>query len=393
MKTKLFTKQAKRPRIAIIGHGGTIGMEEVLSSDSSFVRIPAKSAEELLMYTSNQTKQSALFKLIQFENEDSTNLNPYHWKKLARKIKSLQSQGKTDAVIVTHGTDTMAHHAGAIALAFVRNLRIPVIFTGAQKPIGQAGSDALNNLEESILTACSAVRKNLCEVMIVFNHKIFLAVRTIKRNESRFDAFDSPAFPTLGDFNGNGLIWSSIAPHMSSGINKRKRIKQHSILPEFSFKIVTVELSPGLDADFLRAIVATGKCKGLILKSFGAGNVPNRDYSYISEKTNLIPFIKEATTRFKIPVIVTTQYTEGNTYIDKYEPGKAALGAGAIAIEDMTHVMAQVKLMWLVAQPKYQTLEAIRAGMLKNFVGEISGIRTKNKPNIASRLPLYSLNN
>jgi len=39
----------------------------------------------------------------------------------------------------------------------------------------------------------------------------------------------------------------------------------------------------------------------------------------------------------------------------------------------MTHVMAQVKLMWLLAQPEYnKSLVDLKRGMLTNFVGEVS---------------------
>ncbi|MFA5136416.1 MAG: asparaginase [Patescibacteria group bacterium] len=363
-------RDKKQIHIHIIGHGGTIGMEEVLYPDGAKVRMPARGAKDLLKKISKSVKEKTRFTYTDFENVDSSNLNPFHWSKLAQKIAKIQQEKITDAVIVTHGTDTMAYHTSAISLAFGKNLTLPVIFTGSQKPQGQAGSDATLNLEEAIMAAKQAISLRLSRVLLVFNNKVFLGSRVVKVNESRFDAFDSPAFPLLGEFVSDGITWSPVAEAMA--LSDKKIKKKTEIMPDFDFNVVTIEITPGLNPLFPRAILETGACMGLILKSFGAGNVPDTDYSYIAQKTNLIPLIREATNKYKIPVLVTTQFMNGSTNIDQYGPGKAALSAGALETKDMTHTMAAVKLMWLLGQSDNKTLESVRQGMLENVIDEVS---------------------
>ncbi|MDP3733551.1 MAG: asparaginase [Candidatus Daviesbacteria bacterium] len=351
-----------KPRITIIGHGGTIGMVETEVSPGQIVLMPAKNAKELLTQTSLDTQESADYTLIDFENEDSTNLNPNHWIKLAKKIKELQDSGKVDGIIVTHGTDTMAYNAGACSLALGHFLKIPVIFTGSQKPISQSGSDGQINLEDSVSTVVRSIELHLNRVMVVFNRKIILGARAMKINESRFDAFDSPAFSVLGEITAQGVQFGPAALTITNG-----RKKTGPFLADFNFKTVTIELSPGLDPQLVMAILKTGKCDGLILKSFGAGNVPDK-----FEGFSLIPLIKEASQKYKIPILVSTQFVGGSTHMDVYGPGQNAINAGAIPTGDMTHIMSQVKLMWLLAQKEYQNLDKLKKGVIKNFIDEIS---------------------
>ncbi|OGK19498.1 hypothetical protein A3G67_04190 [Candidatus Roizmanbacteria bacterium RIFCSPLOWO2_12_FULL_40_12] len=366
---------SKKPHIHIVGHGGTIGMEDVVYPDGTKVRMPAKNAQDLLKRTSKDIQEMANFTFSEFEKEDSTNLNPYHWSKLAHEIDRIQKDEEIDAVVVTHGTDTMTYHAGAISLAMGKHLKIPVVFTGSQKPMGQEGSDATPNLEEAIMTTRGARELGLNRTLLVFDHRVFLGSRAVKISESRFDAFDSPAFPTLGEFVGSGIVWSPVAENIA--YEDKKTIHQkldNGLKAKFDFNVVSIELTPGLNPIFPKAILETGKCKGLILKSFGGGNVPDKNYKEAGQETNLIPMIKEATNKYKVPVLVTTQFIGGKTKMDQYGPGKAALDAGALATGDMTHVMSPVKLMWLVGQTEYQTLEEVRRGMLTNFVDEISTV-------------------
>ncbi|MGA1982164.1 MAG: asparaginase [Acidobacteriaceae bacterium] len=55
-------------------------------------------------------------------------------------------------IVITHGTDTMAETGVYIQRAFPR-LEVPVILTGAMRPLGFEGSDGLQNLTESLLAA------------------------------------------------------------------------------------------------------------------------------------------------------------------------------------------------------------------------------------------------
>ncbi len=282
--------------------------------DKAGVLKPAKTVEEIINIVPS-LKEMADVDFIELENRDSTNINPTHWAKLTIKIAELHD--KYDGVIVTHGTDTMAYTAGAVAIALGKGLKIPIVFTGSQLPLVVHGTDARFNLENSMKTVIRASEEKISEVMIVFSDRVLRAARAIKTSEANFPAFDSPAYPHLAAITAIGVNFNFSALRIADDSPLK-------ITPHFQRGILAVDLVPGLEPSILLETLKSGKCQGLLLKSLGAGNVPSEsEYS-------LIPIIKEATSQLNIPVLISTKFIGGNTHSDIYEPGKLALDAGAI---------------------------------------------------------------
>ncbi len=340
-----------RKRVRILGFGGTIAMVP----SASGVLKPAKSVKEIISIVPS-LKKMADVSFEELENRDSTNINPSHWTKLSLKIRELHNQ--VDAIIVTHGTDTMAYTASGVALALGRGLKIPIIFTGSQLPLIAYGTDARFNLENAMKTAIIACEAEIAEVMIVFNDCVLRGGRAIKSSESRFLAFDSPAFPPLARIDATGV-------HFIPEAFKANKNIALEIKPHFQRGILSIDLVPGLEPGILMEALRCGKCQGLLLKSLGAGNVPSED------EYSLLPVIHEAVSTFKVPVLVSTKFVGGRTHMDIYEPGKLALKAGAIPTGDLTDVMAQVKFMWALAQGNRSPKDLKRA-INTSVIGEIT---------------------
>ncbi|MBI4599582.1 asparaginase [Candidatus Uhrbacteria bacterium] len=338
-------------KVAILGFGGTIAMVP----DSSGILKPAKSVEEIIAIVPS-LKEMADVSFQELERRDSTNINPSHWTKLALKISEIQNT--VDAIIVTHGTDTMAYTAGGVALALGRTLKIPVAFTGSQLPLIAYGTDARFNLENSMKTVLQACDSGIAEVMIVFSDCALRGCRAIKTSEAKFPAFDSPAFPHLARIDAVGVHF--IADALQASGETADEIKPH-----FQRGILAIDLVPGLEPGILLEVLQSGKCQGLLLKSLGAGNVPSE------EEYSLLPVIREAVSILKIPVLISTKFVGGQTHMDMYEPGKLALEAGAIPTGDMTDVMAQVKFMWALAQGN-RSPDDLRRVINTDIIGEIT---------------------
>ncbi len=316
---------------------------------------PAKSIEDIIRIVPS-LKEMADVSFIELENLDSTNLNPNHWEKLILEIQRIHDT--VDAILITHGTDTMAYTASAVSLALGRGLKIPIVFTGSQLPLITFGTDARFNLENSMKTLIEASRLGIAEVMVVFNDRVLRASRSIKTSEASFLAFDSPAFPYLARIDAVGIHFIKEAIKADTNISL-------DIKTGFQRGILAIELSPGLEPDIVLEILKSKKCHGLLLKSFGAGNVPTEgEYS-------LLPVIQEAVSALNLPVLISTKFVNGRTHMGIYETGKKALDAGAMPTGDMTDVMAQVKLMWALAQsPK--SLVDLKNMINTDFVGEIT---------------------
>lgn len=215
-------------------------------------------------------------------------------------------------------------------------------------------------------TILAAEQEEIAEVMISFSDRVLRGARAIKTNESKFTAFDSPALPALATITATGIDFQDIAL-------RKKRDEKLSVRPEFTRFIFTVDVVPGLDPKILMNIITMPNCKGILLKSLGSGNVPSEGaYSLLS-------VIKEAVKR-NIPVLVATKFVGGNTHMEIYEPGKKALDMGAIPTSDMTDVMAQVKLMWLLSNRGRNagliSLPKLNEQVNTDFIGEISPNKT-----------------
>ena len=341
-----------KKKVVILGFGGTIAMVP----NAGGILEPAKSVEEIIQLVP-YLGEMADVEFCEMERRDSTNINPSHWQKLVYKILDLHN-GSVDAILVTHGTDTMAYTAGAVALALGPGLKIPIIFTGSQLPLMSVGTDAKFNLENSMKVILQAIEEKIAEVMIVFSDSVLRASRAMKSHEAKFRAFDSPAFPDLGLIDAVGV-------HFIPGIRKVDEAIGLDIKPHFQRGIMAIDLVPGLEPGHIMKFLEAGGCQGLLFKSLGAGNVPDED------EYSLIPVIKAAVNKFKIPVLVSTKFVGGNTHMDIYGPGKAALDAGAIPTRDMTDVMAQVKFMWALAQG-IRSHEDLTKIINTNIIGEVT---------------------
>ncbi len=342
-------------RIAFIGFGGTIAM---VRNDRGFLA-PARTANELVAQVPLLRGLDAKLDIIQLQNKDSTNLNPADWQLLINKIAELYPN--YDGFIITHGTDTMSHTATAVAFAFGQQLSKPIMFTGAQSPMTDLGGDARVNLERTMKVALQAIDDCINEVMIVFSNRVLRAVRTIKKSEFGFDAFDSPAFPNLGVITSAGITFS---PFVRKLPNKQHIYTIPKPQNTFSSNIMTIDTKPGLNPQMIRELANSSHCAGIILRSFGAGIVPSEG------KHSLIPVIQEAVTAGK-PVIITSRFAGGKTVQTVYETGQAPIYAGASLAGDMTDVATEVKLAWIMGQGLHN-VEKIKTEMLKNYIGEVS---------------------
>lgn len=99
-------------------------------------------------------------------------------------LKTLETHlAKEKPIVVLHGTDTMAKTASLIyeKLGKTKKLKVPVVFTGAMKPMGFEDSDANQNVTEALLAA------NILGpgVYISFHNRIFELPHVRKNKEKR----------------------------------------------------------------------------------------------------------------------------------------------------------------------------------------------------------------
>lgn len=97
-------------------------------------------------------------------------------------VEAIRSHNElASPIVVLHGTDTMEHTAALVHEQLKDELNIPVVFTGAMKPLGFYDSDGTQNLTEALIVA-----KLLAPgVYISFHNRVFPLPGVRKNKEER----------------------------------------------------------------------------------------------------------------------------------------------------------------------------------------------------------------
>jgi L-asparaginase type I len=356
--------KSSKPHICLIYTGGTIGMVRRLRGNEWILTPPTDSDEFLrLLKAEDEIRDIADVDFVPLMNKDSTNMVPDDWTSMAKAIHARLENGY-DGFVIAHGTDTMHFSASALAFAFGRNLNLPIVFTGAQATPDVPYGDARVNL----LRALKVASQNLAEVVVAFGEFVFRGSRVQKKDEKRFDAFESPAEFPLGYITEDIILSDFAEP-------RKTQPAPLDFRPGFADGIVQFSLIPGLRPHVLFPILDDPKCQGIVLQSFGAGNVPNAgEFSFKA-------FIQRAKDKNK-PVIIASQFPANSTLASYYEPGIEAVNAGAIPTGNMTNAAATVKFRWVLDQilegiesrkiKKNEKLDWVREMMNTEFVKEIT---------------------
>lgn len=269
---------------------------------------------------------------IQFSSPiDSANMNPDHWAEIARSIEV--NYDKFDGFVVLHGTDTMAFTASALSF-MLENLHKPVIITGSQLPIGEVRTDGEENLITALQVAAAtdaAGDPMVQEVAILFENYLWRGNRSTKMSADNFNAFKSNNYPALAHI---GLGMAFHAENLYRSPSKRP-LKVHY---EMDRHVMFVELHPGIMEETFNHMLNTPGIKGIVLKTYGAGNSPSEPWFTTA--------INEATSR-GIVILNVTQCVNGGVHNGLYETGKRLSRAGAISGNDITSEAAITKMMYL----------------------------------------------
>jgi len=318
----------KKISILIIYTGGTIGM---VNDSVTGTLVPID-----FRHISDQVPELRRFgfNLESFSFDpviDSSDVSPGTWVRIAEAIAA--GYDRFDGFVVLHGTDTMAYSASALSF-MLSGLEKPVIFTGAQLPIGVLRTDGKENLITAIEIA--AARENgmavVPEVCIYFENKLLRGNRTIKYSAEHFNAFVSPNLPPLAE--------AGIQIRYNRNIIRYPTVRRPlEISGSFDARVVVLSLFPGITRETVHAIMFTAGVRGLILETYGTGNAPT--LGWFLEELNA--FIGGGGI-----VLNVSQCQAGSVEMGLYETSAGLRSAGVISGRDITTEAAVTKMMKLL---------------------------------------------
>jgi len=329
-----------KKKILLIHTGGTIGMTKDLKSG---VLKPDK------FYKSLVNVIPELYDIADIEVEipflvDSSEMNFSHWRQMASIIKNRID--KIDGVIITHGTDTLAYTASALSYMLM-NVPLPVIITGAQKPLSEIRTDARYNFINAVTMATSPEIK---EVAVSFDDKLMRGNRTSKTHINHFDAFTSPNYPLLAKV---GIEIETFHQNLLApgGL--------FHVFDKMDNSIAVYKTFPGCTMQHFQP---PEEIRAIILIGYGAGTLS-------LESGDLLKRVQSWLDKGKL-VVLTSETRAGKVDPGLYQSGSELLQMGALHTGDMTFEASITKLMFLLGQ--YDEPAIIRKNFSKSLAGEIS---------------------
>lgn len=329
-----------KKKILLIHTGGTIGMTK--DSESGVLK-PDRFYKSLVKVVPE------LYDIADIEVEipfvmDSSELNFLQWKEIGDIIK--RRIDGIHGVVITHGTDTLAYTASALSYMLM-NVPVPVILTGAQKPLSELRSDARSNFINAVELATSSEIK---EVAVFFADKLMRGNRTIKRHINHFDAFDSPNYPLLAKVGIDIDIYKqNLLP--SGGL--------FHVFEKMDNAIAVYKTFPGCTNRYFQP----GKdIRAVLLIGYGAGTLS-------LQSGDLLKMVETWIEEGKL-VVLMSESRAGKVNPSLYESGSELLKRGVLHTGDMTFEASITKLMFLLGE--YQEPAMIRKYFSKSLAGEIS---------------------
>jgi len=335
--------------ILLIYTGGTIGMME----DAASGTLMPFDFSHLMDYLPELKRFNFAIDVVSFDDPiDSSDVDVVTWQKIAQIIEV--NYDHFDGFVVLHGTDTMAFSASALSF-MLEGLTKPVIFTGAQLPIGKLRTDGKENLITAIELA--AAKRNgesiIQEVAIYFESRLYRGNRTHKYNTENFDAFESANFPALAEA-GIHLSYSHENLY-------RSEVKTLAVKRDFDSRVAILKIFPGMREEMIAPFFNNSELKGLIIETFGSGNVPTLPW--------LVSLLKSAVNRGLV-ILNISQCNKGFVEQGRYETSMSLREAGVIGGADMTIESAITKMMFLLGQSNQP--EVVRERLMIPLRGELT---------------------
>jgi glutamyl-tRNA(Gln) amidotransferase subunit D len=347
---KEFPFDPKKPRVKLLGTGGTIASR--LDYRTGAV-IPAFSPGEL--YGS----VPELADICNLDTEKlygvlSENMGPEQWRGTAEAIGNEIRKG-THGIVIGHGTDTM-HHTAAVLSFMVQNSPVPIVMVGSQRSSDRPSSDAALNLIHSVKTAAES---DIAETMVCMfgptsdEYALLHRGTRVRKMHSSYRS----TFRTIGDIPIAQVSRKEITP-LRNDYKRRRNDNDVIINTAFDERVSIVYYYPNMKPDIIDSLI-DNDYKGIVIAGTGLGHV----------NKPLYPALQRAREK-DIAVYMTVQTLWGYVQMYVYDTGRDMMELGVVPMANMLPEVAYVKLGWALGQT--QDLEEVRKIMFNPIAGEIT---------------------
>lgn len=273
------------PSLLIIGTGGTIAGVAPSAGSTAGYQAGALPIGQIL---DSVPGLSALVPEGRLATEQvfsipSEQMSGAHWLQLAGRLRAWLSGDKApDAIVITHGTDTLEETA--FFLSLVLPATRPVLLTGAMRPASALSADGPGNLYDACRFALAARQAGIGGVFVSFGGRVLRADAVYKQHANRTDAFAQRFGQPVAWLEADRPCWQPVLPAGMGlqGWFATLPLAHPATMPASagsdasSMTLPPVGIVPQhVDADpaMVEWLLSRG-CQGLVLAGTGVGTMP-----------------------------------------------------------------------------------------------------------------------
>lgn len=293
MMTLCMAAMAQKPHVHILATGGTIAGAGTSTTGSNYTA--GQVAIGTLLDAVPEVNDVAEVTGEQIVNIGSQDMTDDVWLTLSKRINEIFENNEADAVVITHGTDTMEETAFWLSLT-VKSKR-PVVLVGAMRSSTAMSADGPLNLYNAVVAAADKASADK-GVMVAMNGILIPGQIVSKTNTTSVETFQASTGGPIGYVFGGKVYYN-----MSYGLTAQRIVFDVSNLTKLP-KVGIVYAYSNIEADMLDPILNSGY-KGVIHAGLGNGNIHK----------NVFPVLEKAREQ-GILVVRSSRVPTGNTTLD-----------------------------------------------------------------------------
>lgn len=331
--------------ILLLFTGGTIGSTAI----NGTVNTDKQQSYKLInLFQQSQSDSDTHFKAIQPVQILSENLIPTVWETLIKAIET-ENISDYDGIIITHGTDTLAFSAAALALYF-NSIKIPVLLVSSNYPLDNSQANGLTHFNCAVEFIKQRKQAGVfvpyqnpnSETLIHLGSRLASSLQL----SGDFISVQSKAYLQFKNNRFEQLNALTTLPCIKTELN-----------PVFSKRVLLIKPYPGLDYSFFQL----DKVDVILHDLYHSGTACSA--SQWGENHCLSKFIKKCQQNdipfYMAPAINST---------DAYDSTRSLIEQGANVIWNMSLETAYVKL--LLAYGNYSDKQLINQFLENNIAFE-----------------------
>jgi L-asparaginase len=254
--------QPATKRVTVLATGGTIAGAQAPAGGYGYTS-GSFDIKDLISAVPNLDKL-AVITGEQVVNIGSQDMNDAVWLILAERVRALAAAPDVDALLITHGTDTMEETSYFLSL--VSRTSKPIIMVGSMRPATAISADGPSNLYNAMSVAIDPQATGR-SVLVVLNDQVHYARNVAKLNTTDVQTFQS-GNRGLAALSNTGVVTWLARSETRLGPRSEFSVEGLTELP----RVDVIYAHAGMNPDLIDAAVKLG-AKGLVIAGVGDGNL------------------------------------------------------------------------------------------------------------------------